>query len=356
MADEVVRPQVEVPDADSDAAVAVPRPQPAVDTGDDPTIQRFHDGTSIQTFDDGSSLITQDDGTVVATEAPTSNLRGLSGQIIRTQASATAQDAQNAALSSDWRVRLSLAEGSQYLYNARPAGILLPLLATNGVIFPYTPQISIQYAAHYDGTELTHSNYKIFQYKNSAVDQITITCDFTAQDTLEANYLLAVIHFFRSVTKMFYGQDSNPTAGTPPPLCYLTGLGQFQFNNHPLVITNFSYNLPNDVDYIRATSYPNTPPGTTQSLNTPPPPGFQVQSTRAAANQVPVTGNRPPADFKTPGTLRSGTQEPTYVPTRIQLQISASPIVSRNDISNNFSVEKYATGSLLKRPSGGGIW
>jgi hypothetical protein len=351
MADEVVRPQVEVTDAENEAAFAVPRPQVAVDgfEGADAAIE-------------AQQLRLQEEQRIAEEAAalgignPTSTLTGLSGQIQRTQASATAQDAQNAALSTDWRVRLSLAEGSQYLYNARPAGILLPLLSTNGVIFPYTPAISIQYAAHYDGTELTHSNYKIFQYKNSSVDQITITCDFTAQDTLEANYLLAVIHFFRSVTKMFYGQDNNPTAGTPPPLCYLTGLGQFQFNNHPLVITNFSYNLPNDVDYIRATSYPNTPPGMTQSINTPPSSGFQVQTTRAAANLVPVSGTRSPAEFTTPGTMRSGTQEPTYVPTKIQLQISASPIVTRNDISNNFSVEKYATGSLLKRPSGGGIW
>lgn len=356
MADEVVRPQVEVTDAESSAAVAVPRPQQVVGAGENPTIQRFGDGTSIQTFDDGSTLVTQDDGSLFATEAPISTLNGLSGQIQRTQGSATSQDAQNAALSSDWRVKLSLAEGSQYLYNAKPAGILLPLLATNGVIFPYTPAISIQYAAHYDGTELTHSNYKIFQYKNSSIDQLTITCDFTAQDTIEANYLLAVIHFFRSATKMFYGQDTKPAAGTPPPLCFLTGLGQFQFNNHPLVLSSFSYTLPNDVDYIRATSYPNTPPGTTQSMNTPPSSSFQPQTTRAVANQVPMSGNRPPAEFTQPGISRSGTQEPTYVPTRIQLQISAYPIVTRNDISNNFSVEKYATGSLMKRPSGGGIW
>ena len=95
---------------------------------------------------------------------------------------------------------------------------------------------NVAYNANYSTEELVHSNYKLFTYKGSSVDQISITCDFTAQDTKEANYLLAVIHFFRSVTKMFYGQDNGPKPGTPPPLCFLTGLGAFQFNEHPLEI------------------------------------------------------------------------------------------------------------------------
>jgi hypothetical protein len=50
--------------------------------------------------------------------------------------------------------------------------------------------------------------------------------------------------------------------------------------------------------------------------------------------------------------------EPTYVPTKIQLSITAVPIVSRNDISNNFSLKNYATGSLLRGSQrlGGGFW
>jgi hypothetical protein len=77
-------------------------------------------------------------------------------------------------------------------------------------------------------------------------------CTFTAQDTGEANYLLAVITFFKSVTKMFYGQDAE--RGAPPPLVYLSGLGEYQFNEHPCVVSQFNYNLPSDADYIRAGS------------------------------------------------------------------------------------------------------
>jgi hypothetical protein len=233
-------------------------------------------------------------------------------------------------------------------------GILLPLAETDGVIFPYTPAISVAYsAANYDGQELTHSNYKFFSYRGSAVDSISITCDFTAQDTFEANYLLAVIHFFRSVTKMFYGQDQNPKPGTPPPLCYLTGLGAFQFDEHPIAITGFTYSLPTEVDYIRA-GVPTTQPGENKRPAIPPTGAGGATEARLQSSGLRPGALAPPVYF----TENAGTREPTYVPTKIQMAITAVPIVTRNDISNQFSLEEYATGKLLRgsKRSGGGIW
>lgn len=284
-----------------------------------------------------------------------SSLSGLSADQARTRSAGTRADAQNLNTSVDWRVRLSLAKNAKYLYLSDTPGILKPLKATGGVIFPYTPQINITYAAHYDGTDLTHSNYKIWQYKSSSVDSIQVTCDFTAQDTNEANYILAVIHFFRSATKMFYGQDTNPKAGTPPPLCYLTGLGQFQFNNHPLVISNFTYSLPNNVDYIRASSFPGTPPGVSTSGGGA---GYSgdPSTCRPLANNVTLGGEKAPATWLKSGSASSGTKDPTYVPTKLQIAFQAYPIVTRDDISNKFSFKEYASGALLNRPSGGGIW
>ena len=172
-------------------------------------------------------------------------------------------------------------------------------------------------------------------------------CDFTAQDVFEANYLLAVIHFFRSITKMFYGQDENPKNGTPPPLCYLTGLGAFQFDNHPLAVTNFTYSLPTDVDYIRAgeISSPKNPPAT-YSIG-------QTSKTRLQ-NLQPGAVAAPPQFSGAYKVL-----EPTYVPTKIQLSITAVPIMTRNMVSNDFSLKQYATGQLIKGAhtgSGGGFW
>ena len=151
---------------------------------------------------------------------------------------------------------------------------------------------------------------------------------------------------------MFYGQDDIPKAGTPPPLCYLSGLGGFQFDRHPLVISSFNYSLPNDVDYIRAGS-PTLQPGVDSSAYN--------GSTGADATVGSVRLGRlnPGATENAPQFTKATNTQPTYVPTKISISLVAYPIVTRSDISNKFSLADYATGALLqgsKNPSGGGIW
>lgn len=336
------------PYVSNSVSTITPIDQPIVDDGSDPYVS--NGVSTITPIDDGGFDPFVSNGTSTIPQ-------GLTAQQLDTNSQATQQDVANFQQKEDWRVRLSLAPGANYLYKVPKgsAGILEPLQATDGVIFPYTPQIQVNYQANYDPTDLTHSNYKIYQYRNSGVDAVTITCDFTAQDTYEANYLLAVIHFFRSVTKMFYGQDQNPKPGTPPPLCYLSGLGAFQFDSHPIAITSFNYSLPADVDYIRAGAVTagagvNRAPSNVPNNSS----GGWLSQLRAAASGAPVGGKQPAPVFTTP----PGTVDPTYVPTKIQMSIGAVPIVTRNDISNTFSLEKYATGSLLRgsKRQGGGIW
>jgi hypothetical protein len=272
------------------------------------------------------------------------------GLVKQTRSDAVKATAINQPTQSDWRVRLHLAKNANYLYNvAKPGDLLFPLKDTEGVIFPYTPSIQVQYAASYSPAEVVHSNYKIFQYKGSSVDTVTITCDFTAQDNSEANYLLAVIHFFRSVTKMFYGQDQNPNPGVPPPLCYLTGLGEFQFNNHSLVVTGFTYDLPTDVDYIRAGS-PTTIAGTPLNNFRPNTGIADSVKIRTTNNNVPIGGRPFTPMFQQSSYLSSSSV--TYVPTKMKMSIVCSPVVSRNQVSNGFSLKQYATGALIK----GGFW
>jgi len=276
------------------------------------------------------------------------NVQGLQN-INSPNTQASAQDMVNFSLQQDWRVRLSLAKEANYLYRATSVpGILAPLVATDGVIFPYTPQIQVQYNANYDTTSVTHSNYKIYQYSSSSIDSVSITGDFTAQDTYEANYLLAVIHFFRSITKMFYAKDQNPKPGTPPPLCYIHGLGSFQFDTHPLVVTSFNYSLPNNVDYIRASINETTSPGQSANGNVGSISQNRLQGIAAGGNPIPVQFS----------SNNQGAKQPTYVPTKIQIQITAAPIISRNQVSRDFSLEKYATGELMRgsKRQKPGVW
>jgi hypothetical protein len=225
--------------------------------------------------------------------------------------------------------------------------VLWPLRNTDGVIFPYTPTIDTAYKAEYDAYNLTHSNYRGYFYKGSYVDAININAMFTAQDTSEANYLLAVIHFFRSATKMFYGQDAQ--RGSPPPLIYLSGLGEFQFNEHPCVISQFNYNLPSDVDYIRAHS---------AGIN-----GTNLQVSRDrqtiagnplsyALQRLLTVGLSKGAEDNRLASPTLGVDEPTYVPTKMDVSLTLFPIQSRSQVSKEFSVKNFANGNLLK----GGFW
>jgi hypothetical protein len=279
----------------------------------------------------------------------------------RSQATLSAQQGQ--ADQGDWRVKLRLAPGATYLYESPDPGILAPLSTrsgTGGVVFPYTPAITTSYNARYTPYDLTHSNYRGYFYQGSHVEAVQITADFTAQDSQEAAYMLAVIHFFRSVTKMFYGQDT-AFAGSPPPLVYLQGLGQYQFALHPCVVSQFNYNLPADVDYIRAnaptingtnllqkrqrTSLPTNPFSSALS---------RIQNVLNAQGinkgAIPLGAQSAVPVF--------GTDRPTYVPTKLQITLILLPMQSREQVSRQFSLKGYANGNLLRGPTDqpGAFW
>ena len=157
----------------------------------------------------------------------------------------TAQFSEEAP-SKDWRVRIScpLITGS--------SSAMAPLTETNGMIFPYLPQITMSHTANYQQMDIAHMNYPFYAYKNSQVDEIVITGKFTVSDRVEADYWLAVVHFLRTVTKMFFGTGQH--LGNPPPICTLNGYGDFVYKDVSCIIKNFTVTMPNDVDYIQAGS------------------------------------------------------------------------------------------------------
>jgi hypothetical protein len=250
-------------------------------------------------------------------------------------------------VNTDWRVVLRLAPGANYLYAAPDAGLLQPLKTTNGVVFPYTPSITTAYKANYSEYNLTHSNYRGYFYQNSYTDTVQLNATFTAQSTADAAYVLAVIHFFRSVTKMFYGQDAQ--RGSPPPLVYLSGLGDYQFNNHPCLVSQFNYSLPADVDYISSGSPNNL------GLNLQPLQNLYSTTLNAVAPTVTrlATAFLPRgAENERPAPLQALLNNPTYVPSKIDIQLSLFPVQSRSAVSKQFSLKNFANGNLLK----GGFW
>ena len=257
---------------------------------------------------------------------------------------------------NDWRVRVSLADKATILYkdpNGKNA-ILSPLIPTNGVIFPYTPQITVTHSANYSSANPTHSNYPQQFYNNSEVQDIQIACDFTVQSVEEGQYLMACIYFFRSATKMFFGSGTN--AGNPPPIVFLDGYGDHYFPHVPCVVSGFTHTLGNDVDYISV-------PITSAYLQDVPiqPDNMNIGSVQLSAQDQQYVPSllKSSSQATTPDTkaivAKAATTKTqfqtintnTRVPTNSQITITLKPVYSRANLHKRFDLNKFAAGQLL---------
>jgi len=150
----------------------------------------------------------------------------------------------DSANSSDWRVRLSMAKWTSF----QGSPVLKPLKDAGGLIFPFTPDITISSSAKYTSIPITHTNYVFHAFQNSDPGEISITAAMNVEDSTQGLYWIAATHYLRSLTKMFTGSD--PKAGNPPPIVFLNGYGNYVFKNVPVVVTGFSCTLQADTDYI----------------------------------------------------------------------------------------------------------
>lgn len=147
----------------------------------------------------------------------------------------------------DLRVKLRLP--SEYMQSGTPgAGPANILQKNGGILFPYTPQITMDNKADYATTTPLHSNYAQYFFKHGSVGPISLTAKFTVQNEYEGAVLLGVIHLLRGLTKMKWGND--PDAGSPPPVCRLDAYGDAMLYNVPVAIASWRHDLPDNVDYI----------------------------------------------------------------------------------------------------------
>lgn len=203
----------------------------------------------------------------------------------------------------DWRVRISC---DLFISEAAQGDVLAPLSTTNGMIFPYLPQIVMSHSANYSQMDISHINHPFFAYRNSQVDEISITGKFTVQTQTEAQYWLASVHFLKTITKSFFGTGDN--LGNPPPICKLNGYGDFVYNDVSIIVKNFTVTMPNDVDYIAAS----------------------------------VGGGQGAAGANI-----------TYVPVSSDISVTVQPVYSRTELKT-FDLNKFAKGEMLKTSSGSG--
>lgn len=264
----------------------------AVSQGTPEGMKAFLDGTGMGKFLRSKNI-------------PVDGMPGLDG--IKANASATFRK----SVQQDWRVKLSIPNIEPF----KTAPMLANLQKTGGLVFPYTPTIIVAHSANYNTMAPTHTNYPYFAYQNSQVDQLVITGDFFVQNGVEAQYWVSALHYLRSMTKMFYGGEAE-TLGAPPPVVHLSGYGDFIFNKVPVIITQFTIDLPQDVDYI-ATGHP-------QGVNEVPPnhPEAKQAATDKRANNI------------------------GWAPAQSLITVTVQPIYSRREVEQ-FSLNKYVKGGYV---------
>ena len=148
---------------------------------------------------------------------------------------------------NDWRVRITCQ------WDIFDSPLFDRLVETGGVVWPYLPNITVSTKADYSAINAIHSNYTNYAYKNSMVDDIQISGEFSCETETDAAYWIAATTFFKTATKMFFGQGE--FAGNPPLICNLSGYGSSIFDKVPVIIKSFSVDLKDDVNYVRCNTF-----------------------------------------------------------------------------------------------------
>lgn len=242
-------------------------------------------------------------------------LKGVSGLLQKSTATATIASSPE---EKDWRLRLSVPNLETFL-NSK---LLEPLKITNNsLIFPFTPTVILSNSANYNAVNPVHSNYTYYNYVNSQADQIVVTGDFIVENQNDGRYWISMLHYLRSITKMFYGGDEYK--GSPPPIVRLNAYGDYVFNNVPVVVSNFTVDLQSDVDYIAVNfSVPD------ESL-----PEVRIEIEDIIENTPAATASQDKSAVN-------------WVPTRSTVNITLLPIYSRSTVEQ-FSLKDFVDGKYV---------
>ena len=219
---------------------------------------------------------------------------------------------------TDFRVKLTLPQASELRSTFFTGELLKPLSDTGGIVFPLTPSIILQHQASYNPLAMTHSNYPFYAYQHSEVSSFTVVGDFPVQNYEDARHWVASLHFLRAVTKMFFGSGANQ--GNPPPILKFNAYGDNVFKNVPVVVTNFSCELTNSVDYISTTQ------GATARNN--------AMNEVSGAERVALELSDPKLTAPT-----------SWAPAMSMFNIQLQPVYSRNTIKN-FNMQDFVSGNL----------
>lgn len=237
----------------------------------------------------------------------------------------------------DRRVRLRPKPGGEnYVYGDlgvtslggnSTAGLLSILRETNGMVWNFTPTINEQHSIVYDSDTPVHNNASYNSYRSSPNAIFSIVGAFHSSTPAEAYYTLACLHFLRSVSKMDSGRIAasitNPyiaVAGAPPPILLFSGYGDFMYSDIPVIVKNFSFSLPEDVDYVRV-------PISSSASSFPVKIGYLKNSRVAGIDR----------------------DDETWVPTKLTLTVQLEQQPTPDWMSKKFNLNDFKRGALIKK-------
>jgi|TARA_Y100001972_G_scaffold129048_1_gene193723 hypothetical protein len=222
---------------------------------------------------------------------------------------------------SDYRVKLRAKPGAKDLVYPKTSDLMRPIANTNGLIFPYSPEIQVNLGTPaYSSYDIPHTNYEYFAWNKSTSPSLTVNGQFTANTYEEARYLLAVLNFFRIVCRGEFGLDNSvraDTRGAPPPTLLFSAYGPYMFKNLPVLVRTVTLGLLNDVDYVPA-GPPESPGGTTSVK-----------------------------------TVAEGLAQ-TYVPASCIMFIDLVVAPDPGDVRDHFSLESFRTGKYIEGQNANG--
>lgn len=193
------------------------------------------------------------------------------------QVGTSAAASSTVTVSSDMRIRLAALNPAAVYANSP---IMAVLNQTGGMMFPYTPTISVTQGVDYMTLQLVHSDSDYQAYTRTPSVKISVNGKFTVQNLREGQYALACIHFLRTVSKSYFGEkDAQATnnatsaltnvlnapisslltpagnagggnAGLPPPVLLFSGYGNLMFNRLRVILTSHSYTFDESMDTV----------------------------------------------------------------------------------------------------------
>lgn len=121
--------------------------------------------------------------------------------------------------------------------------------------FLANPVISDSRDAAYDSISISHHPGEILKYRSTnsrtwGLNNIKLV----SRTAAEATENLKKLNMIRSWVMPYYGQGTaenfNLMFGAPPPVLIFSAYGSSNIDEHPVVLLNYNFSYPNDVDYI----------------------------------------------------------------------------------------------------------